>query len=153
MAELLAIEEHLRALEESIARLGSSLAPLETRVLSGREFGADGRLEAGGIVIEHHARKVYVGGVDVPLSPAEYRCLYELVRGAGRVIVHRDLLRRVTGDGSGEMGNLKVYVARLRAKLRTADAPDGLVESVWGIGYRLGLPRVSNRPPPRAMAG
>jgi len=150
-AELSIIEQHLRALEEGVIRLDARLARLDAQApldsaSTPAALAAEERLETGEVVIEHHARRVYVGTVEVPLSPAEYRCLYELVRNAGRVILHRDLLRRITGDGTGGSTHLKVYIARLRAKLRTADAPDGLVESVRGVGYRLATSHPSAAP-------
>ena len=86
---------------------------------------------------------MYVNDVEAPLSPTEYRCLYALVLNAGRVVAHRRLLRYATGGEAGEPSHLKIYIARLRAKLRTAGATDGLVESVRGVGYRLATRRAS----------
>jgi len=131
------IEQHLQALEADVARLGSGLADLSAETLSGDEPWSSGFLEVGELAIEHDARKVYVNDVEVPLSPTEYRCLHALVRNAGRVVAHRHLLRQTTGSEASAPSHLKVYVARLRAKLRAAGAAEGLVESVRGIGYRL----------------
>ena len=144
-ADLSIIEQHLRALGEDIARLESGLAALGAGIVPDEEPRSGRHLEAGELVIEHDARKVYVRDVEVPLSPTEYRGLHALVRNAGRVVTHRDLLRQATGSGLSEPSHLKVYVARLRAKLRDAGASDGLVENVRGIGYRL-----STRPAPVA---
>ena len=149
-AELSIIEQHLQVLEEDIARLGSGLAALGTEAASGDESWFRGCLEAGELVIEHDARKVYVRDVEVPLSPTEYRCLHALVRNVGRVVSHRHLLQQATGSEVSEPSHLKVYVARLRAKLRAAGAPDGLVESVRGIGYRLATRRAWTARPPEA---
>jgi len=136
-ADLGIIERHLRALEGHIARLKSNLAALGSEIASGDEPWSKGRLEAGELVVEHDARKVYVNGKAVPLSPTEYRGLHALVRNAGRVVTHRDLLRQATGSGFSEPSHLKVYIARLRAKLRGVGASEGLVENVRGVGYRL----------------
>ena len=139
--ELNIIEQHLQTLEEYIARLESGLAALGAGVAPADEPWLPDRLEAGELAIEHGARKTYINDVEVPLSPTEYRCLHALVRSGGRVIAHQDLLRRATGSALSEPSHLKVYVARLRAKLRAAGASDGLVESVRGIGYRLATRR------------
>ena len=140
-AELSIIEQHLRTLEDYIGRLESDLAALGTGIAPADEPWPPDRLEAGELAIEHGARKAYVNDVEVPLSPTEYRCLHALVRSGGRVVVHQDLVRQATDSTFCEPGHLKVYVARLRAKLRAAGASDGLVESVRGIGYRLAMPR------------
>lgn len=139
--DLSIIEQHLRALEENVARLESGLAALGTGVAPAGEPRLLDRLEAGELVIEHDARQAFINDVEVPLSPTEYRCLHALVRSGGRVVSHQDLLQRATGSALSEPGHLKVYVARLRAKLRAAGASDGLVESVRGIGYRLATRR------------
>ena len=136
-AELSIIEGHLRALEANVARLESGLAALRAGAASVEEPRSPDRLETGELVIEHDARRASVNGVKVSLSPTEYRCLYALAQDGGRVVEHRDLLRRATGTQFGEPAHLKVYVARLRAKLKTAGASDRLVESVRGVGYRL----------------
>ena len=152
-ADLFAVQEHLQALAETINRLESRLPRLDAPLLPDRAPGAEERVEAGGVLIEHHARKVYVDGTEVQLSPAEYRCLHALVRNAGRVVTHRNLLRLTTNSGVGDVGHLKVYIARLRAKLRVADAPDRLIESVWGVGYRLAATPGSARLPHEAATG
>ena len=151
--ELSILEQHLRALEEDIARLESGLAALGTGVVSDDELWSRGCLEAGELVIEHDARKVYVSDAEIPLSPTEYRCLYALVRNAGRVMTHQYLLRQATGNAVSEPSHLKVYIARLRAKLRAAGASDGLVESVRGIGYRLATSRTSPARPRGTVGG
>lgn len=139
--ELSIIEQHLQTIEGYIARLESGLAALGRGVAPADEPGFPDRLEAGELAIEHGARKTYINDVEVPLSPTEYRCLHALVRSGGRVVAHQDLLRWATGSALSEPSHLKVYVARLRAKLRGAGASDGLVESVRGIGYRLATRR------------
>ena len=62
------------------------------------------------------------GGEQVKLTPVEYKLLYHLVRNAGHLLPHQALLDRVWGgdyDASPEY--LKVFISRLRTKLRRAE--------------------------------
>lgn len=65
--------------------------------------------------------------------------LCTLARAAGRMVPHRELLRRVWGKGyARETHYVRVYVARLRAKLDSRGrCPRIKIESVRGEGYCL----------------
>jgi two-component system KDP operon response regulator KdpE len=72
----------------------------------------------------------------VKLTPIEYRLLTVLVRHAGRVVTHRQLLEQVWGPKSTEERQyLRVYMTHLRRKLERDGAP--LFETEAGVGYRL----------------
>jgi two-component system KDP operon response regulator KdpE len=79
-------------------------------------------------------------GVQVRLTPTEYHLLEVLVRNAGRLVPHQQLLREVWGPGyEKESHYLRVYVAQLRRKLEPdPNAPKHLVTEP-GLGYRLDL--------------
>ena len=135
--ELLRIRQHLQMLNEGVARLEAGLGPVYDEHQSNGSVDAEDLLEAGVVSIDHRARKVRVNGSEIELSPGEYRCLHELVRNAGRVVVRRDLLRITTRDSTDDESQIKAYVARLRAKLAAANAPREVIENVRGVGYRL----------------
>jgi two-component system KDP operon response regulator KdpE len=99
--------------------------------------------EAGELAIHFQNHEVTVGGEQVKLTPVEYKLLYHLVRNAGHLLPHQALLDRVWGgdyDASPEY--LKVFVSRLRTKLRR---PNGLeyIETERGRGYRFVAPRTA----------
>ena len=61
-----------------------------------------------------------------------------LVRNAGRVVTHRQLLEEVWGSGYGsETHYLRVYMAQLRQKLEDNPAQPSLLLNESGVGYRL----------------
>jgi two-component system KDP operon response regulator KdpE len=97
--------------------------------------------EAGELAIHFQNHEVTLGGKPVRLTPVEYKLLYHLVRNAGHVMPHQALLDRVWG-GSYDAGPeyLKVFVSRLRAKLRVAGGPE-FIETERGRGYRFVRPR------------
>jgi two-component system KDP operon response regulator KdpE len=92
--------------------------------------------EAGELAIHFQSQEVTVGGRRVILTPVEYKVLYHLVRNAGHLLPHQALLDRVWGgDYEASPEYLKVFISRLRAKLRQAGGPE-YIETERGRGYR-----------------
>jgi two-component system KDP operon response regulator KdpE len=102
--------------------------------------------QVGELAIHFQNQEVTVAGDTVKLTPVEYRLLYHLVRNAGHLLPHRALLERVWGseaDASPEY--LKVFVSRVRSKLRTPGGPE-YIETERGRGYRFIRPEAVVRP-------
>ncbi len=90
----------------------------------------------GGIEVDLLRRRVLADGQEVALTPREYDLLVLLVRNAGRVLTHQQLLRSVWGpQHSEDVQYLRVYIGHLRQKLGAGAA--GLIRTESGIGYRL----------------
>lgn len=118
------------AMGELLARVRACLR----RALA--EQGAAQPWRQRGVEVDLLRRRVMVNGDDVALSVREYDLLAMLVRNAGRVLTHRQLLTAVWGPGHAEdVQYLRVYVGHLRQKLGPAGA--GLIATETGIGYRL----------------
>jgi two-component system, OmpR family, KDP operon response regulator KdpE len=85
-------------------------------------------------------RQVFVAGTEVHLTPTEYKLLGVLVRHAGKVLTHRQLLKDVWGPNAVEHSHyVRVYMTQLRHKLeRDATRPAFLLTEP-GVGYRLKL--------------
>jgi two-component system KDP operon response regulator KdpE len=83
-------------------------------------------------------RQVFVDEKEVHLTPIEYKLLTVLVRHAGKVITHRQLLTDVWGPAhAGEVQYLRVYMTQLRHKLEADPARPRFLMNEPGIGYRL----------------
>lgn len=87
------------------------------------------------IHIDRVRHRVEVLGVEVPLTPTEFKMLATFVANPGRVLGHSQILELVWGRGLREKDEVKLYVSYLRRKLREAADIDP-VETVRGIGYR-----------------
>ncbi len=83
---------------------------------------------------------MFVGDTEVHLTPTEYKLLGVLVRHAGKVLTHRQLLQDVWGPNAVEHSHyVRVYMTQLRHKLeRDATRPKYLLTEP-GVGYRLRL--------------
>jgi two-component system KDP operon response regulator KdpE len=83
-------------------------------------------------------RQVFVGEREVRLTPIEYKLLALLVRNAGKVLTHRQLLRQVWGPEYGDENHyVRVYVAQLRRKIEADPARPRYLRTEPGVGYRL----------------
>jgi len=91
-----------------------------------------------GVFIDLAAHSVTRYGEQVHLTPTEFNLLARLVRSAGKVVTHRQLLSDVWGAEFIEHTHyLRLYMAQLRAKLEVNSADPSLLLTEPGIGYRL----------------
>jgi len=96
------------------------------------------QVEIGPLRMDFASREVTVDGVEVHLSPNEYALLAVLVKHAGKVLTHRQLLKEVWGGvPSAQPAYLRVYMANLRKKLEPDPARPRLLITEPGVGYRL----------------
>jgi two-component system KDP operon response regulator KdpE len=101
---------------------------------------ADGKaiFQNGELKVDLARREVTLAGKSIHLTPNEYRLLSILVKHAGRVLTHRQLLKEIWGPGSSqETHYLRVYMNQLRQKLETDPAQPKYLVTEPGIGYRL----------------
>ena len=96
------------------------------------------RICFGEVAVDLEVRRVEREGQVVHLTPIEYRLLVSLIRHAGRVLTHRQLLQAVWGPGRTHSAHyLRIYMGHLRRKLeRDAAQPEHIVTET-GVGYRL----------------
>jgi two-component system KDP operon response regulator KdpE len=83
-------------------------------------------------------RRVFVAEREVHLTPIEYRLLSLLVRHAGKVLTHRQLVREVWGPAYAENSHYaRVYMGQLRHKLELDPARPRFLLTEPGVGYRM----------------
>jgi len=119
---------------ELIARLRVALRHAAlAEVPAGEAVFATGELK-----VDLARRLVFVGEREVRLTPIEYRLLAVLVKHAGKVLTHRQLLHEVWGPEYGDENHyVRVYVAQLRRKLEADPARPRYLRTEPGVGYRL----------------
>jgi two-component system KDP operon response regulator KdpE len=88
--------------------------------------------------VELAKRQVFLGDEEVHLTPIEYKLLSVLIRHAGKVITHNQLLKEVWGPAHvNEVQYLRVYMTQLRHKLEVDPARPRFLMNEPGVGYRL----------------
>lgn len=87
--------------------------------------------------IDFDRREIWVEGEQVQLRPTEYRLLYHLVKNAGWVVPHEQLLAKVWGyEYREETHYLRLYVNYLRQKLEENPSEPKYILTERGVGYR-----------------
>ena len=87
-----------------------------------------------GIEIDRLHHRALVEGVELKLTPTEFRLLWSLIRQPGRAFNRQELMEASMGDNSLVLERtIDVHVKSLRQKL---DKHGDLIETVRGIGYR-----------------
>jgi two-component system KDP operon response regulator KdpE len=83
-------------------------------------------------------RQVFLNEKEIHMTPIEYRLLTVLIKHAGKVVTHNQLLKEVWGPSySKETQYLRVYMTQLRHKLETDPARPRFLINEPGVGYRL----------------
>lgn len=91
----------------------------------------------GEVEVDFARRRVSRAGVELHLTPIEYRLLCAMIAGQGKVLTHRQLLRDVWGPAFVESAHyLRVYVGHLRHKLEIDPARPRHFVTETGTGYR-----------------
>lgn len=93
---------------------------------------------SGTLVVDVAAHQVTMHGKPVALTPTEFRLLEHLLKHAGMVLTHSQLLTAAWGFAYSEATELlKPAISRLRQKVEEDPSHPALIQTVHGVGYRL----------------
>jgi len=93
--------------------------------------------ESDGLMMDFAHREVKLNNQLVTLTPTEYDLLRTLVKNAGKVLTHRQLLRTVWGNVyEGETHILQVNISNLRHKIEPDPFRPVYIVTEPGVGYR-----------------
>ena len=100
--------------------------------------GEEAAFTVGELEVDQLRRHVTLRGAEIKLTPIEYKLLTTLVRHAGKVVTHQQLLREVWGPSHDDQAHyVRVYMAHLRHKLEAEPARPRYLLTEPGVGYRL----------------
>jgi two-component system KDP operon response regulator KdpE len=100
---------------------------------------AEQRISRGAIAVDMARHEVTIHGRSADLTPIEFNLLVYLMRHAGKVLSHRDILQNVWGKEYGnEVEYLRVYMGHLRQKVEADPLQPKYILTERGIGYRFG---------------
>ena len=95
-------------------------------------------LVVGQLIIDAATHDVLCDGRRLRLTAKEFDLLWFLASNPNRVFSRDQLMQRVWGYSSAlETGTVTVHMRRLRAKVEEDASRPRLLETVWGVGYRL----------------
>ncbi len=97
-------------------------------------------LTAGPLTADTASRRVEKNGTEIPLKNKEYELLLFLMRHPGQVFSREDLYEMIWGlESLGDNITVAVHMNHLREKLEDDPAHPKLLQTVWGVGYRLAV--------------
>ena len=94
--------------------------------------------ENGELKIDYAAGCVYVQGVEIHLTPIEYKLLCLLAKNTGKVLTHNYILKEIWGSAlESDTPSLRVFMATLRKKIEKNPSSPQYIQTHVGIGYRM----------------
>jgi DNA-binding response OmpR family regulator len=100
------------------------------------------RFDDGRLVIDNTRHEVVRDGEPVELTASEYKLLSALAQYPGRAYSRLELVNRVQGhDFEGYERTIDAHVKNLRHKIESDPRHPRYIETVQGVGYRLGVKR------------
>ncbi|MHC0429411.1 response regulator transcription factor [Streptomyces sp. O3] len=103
-------------------------------------------LAAAGLAVDPAARRATKresdgrGETELALTVREFDLLTFFLRYPGRAFSREELMREVWGWEFGDLSTVTVHIRRLRGKVEDDPARPRLIQTVWGVGYRLDVP-------------
>jgi two-component system alkaline phosphatase synthesis response regulator PhoP len=95
-------------------------------------------IRAGEVVIDQDAHQVELNGQPVQLTPTEFGLLRALAEHPGHVLTRLELIEKGLGYSyEGLERTVDSHIKNLRRKLKKAGAKGELIETVFGVGYRI----------------
>ncbi|MEO0769354.1 MAG: response regulator transcription factor, partial [Cyanobacteria bacterium J06649_4] len=97
-------------------------------------------LQHGNLALNPVTQAVTYGKKTLSLTPKEHLLLEYFMRHPGQVLSRSALLDKLWEfDKASSEGTVKTHLTNLRSKLKLAGSPKDLIETVYGMGYRLKL--------------
>lgn len=119
---------------------GELMARLRVALRHTYQPEAEPTFQTKDLTVDLAARQVTCNGEKIQLTPTEYDLLRVLVKHAGRVLTHQQLLREVRGAGyQTETHLLRVHMSNLRHKLEVDATDPQYILTEPGVGYRLNV--------------
>ena len=104
-------------------------------------------LRVGGLTLDPNAHAVSQNGTPIPLTPSEFDILHLLMRNPGRAYSRAQLIDDALGYAyAGVERTVDSHIKNLRRKLEPDPRSPTLIETVFGVGYRLHANPTSSAP-------
>lgn len=96
-------------------------------------------LQAGSLVLDLAGHAASLDGAPLDLTPTEFDLLAVFLQNPGRAFSRLELLDRVQGDAyEGYERTVDAHIKNLRAKLGDDPRRPRFIQTVFGVGYKLG---------------
>lgn len=123
------------SVEELLARIRVALR----RTVSEHQIENESAMFVNGhLEIDYLANTVFVNGVEVHLTPIEYKLLVVLSKHVGKVLTHNFLLKEIWQNVlQSDVPSLRVFMATLRKKIEDNPSQPKYIQTHVRVGYRM----------------
>jgi len=95
-------------------------------------------VNVGSLIIDKQSHTVTAEDNVIKLTAREFEILYLLAKHRGRVFASEEILERVWNEPSeGSNQTVMVHISNLRDKLEAAVPGETIIQTVWGVGYKI----------------
>ncbi|KGR76296.1 response regulator transcription factor [Ureibacillus sinduriensis] len=95
-------------------------------------------LRVGLLEIDKQSHAASVEGNAIKLTAREFEILFLLAKHRGRVFGSEEIFERVWNEpGEGSNQTVMVHISNLRDKLEAALPGETIIQTVWGVGYKI----------------
>ena len=123
-----------------VARVRSHLKRYRRLTEKQAPAGEPDRITVKDLVIEPKNWKVWKGGTELKLPNREFELLRFQAENPNLVFSKEELFEKIWGvDYVSDAATVSVHVNRLREKIEDDARNPRIIETVWGVGYRLNL--------------
>lgn len=99
---------------------------------------SSGTITVGCLSLDMAQHRATLASEHVSLTPKEFKILATLAASPGTVLSREQLVEAAWGpEFVGETSSITVFIKKLRAKIEDDPTEPRIIETVWGIGYRL----------------
>jgi two-component system response regulator ResD len=91
----------------------------------------------GPLLLDTAARRATKHGAELSLTVREFDLLAYLMEHAGTAFTRTELMKAVWGWTFGDQSTVTVHVRRVREKIEDDPTRPQLIQTVWGVGYRM----------------
>jgi len=98
------------------------------------------RLTIGPLTVDTAARRAFKNDTELALTVRELDLLAYLMAHPGTAFTREQLMAAVWGWTFGDQSTVTVHVRRVREKIEDDPTDPKLIQTVWGVGYRMDHP-------------
>lgn len=122
---------------ELVARVKAHLRRSATRKVSAS--AEEGILAAQGVEVDTRSHAVTMHDVPLQLTPKEFAILAHLIENQGKPVPSKDLYEAAWGEkaNASSANTVMVHIRHLRQKLAEVDSSKEIIQTAWGVGYRI----------------
>lgn len=118
--------------------MGELMARIRVALRAPASSEAKSIYRSGRLEVDLAAHVVKISDLEIKLTHTEFDLLALLIRHAGKVLTHKQILREIWGPNQeNETHYLRVYMGSLRKKIEADSSDPQLIVTEPGVGYRL----------------